>query len=49
MEMTVRQAIEIVIRVLETMRNGDIRILVRNGQITHINRTDEVFPEDRKM
>lgn len=44
--MTLKQAFEIVAWILTTMRNGEIRLYVKNGEITHVNRTEEVFHRD---
>lgn len=43
--MTLRQAFEIVVQILGTMRDGEIRLFVKHGEIKHVNRTEEVFPE----
>ena len=43
MEMTLRQAFELVVEILKTMENGEIRLFVKNGEIRHINKTEEVF------
>jgi len=44
--MTIKQAFEIVAYILTTMRHGEVRLFVKNGEITHVNRTDEVYPRD---
>lgn len=44
--MTLKQAFEIVAYILQTMKHGEIRLFVKNGQITHVNRTEEVFHRD---
>lgn len=41
--MTLRQAFELVAAILTTMKNGEIRLFIKNGEIKHINRTEEVF------
>lgn len=43
--MTLHQAFEIVVEILKTMRNGEIRLFIKNGEIKHVNRTEEVFPK----
>lgn len=43
--MTLREAFEIVAYILATMKHGEIRLFVKNGMITHVNRTEEVFPK----
>ncbi len=42
--MTLRQAFELVAEILTNMKNGEIRLFIKNGQIKHVNRTEEVFP-----
>lgn len=42
--MTLKQAFELVCIILQTMKNGEIRLFVKNGEIKHVNRTEEVFP-----
>lgn len=42
--MTIKEAFELVYAILQTMKHGEIRLFVKNGQITHVNRTEEVFP-----
>ena len=44
--MTLREAFEVVVYILKTMRHGEIRLFVKNGQITHVNRTEEVYHRD---
>lgn len=44
--MTLKQVFEIIAAILETMRHGEIRLFVKNGKITHVNRTDEVYYRD---
>ena len=41
--MTIKQAFELVYYILQTMENGEIRLFVKKGEITHVNRTEEVF------
>ena len=41
--MTIKQAFELVYHILQTMDNGEIRLFVKKGEITHVNRTEEVF------
>jgi len=42
--MTLRQVFEIVAAILPQMRSGEIRLFVKNHEITHVNKTEEVFP-----
>ncbi len=44
--MTFEEAWKLVMYILRTMEHGEIRLFVKNGKITHVNRTDEVFPHD---
>lgn len=44
--MTLKEVFEIVSYILTTMKHGEIRLFVKNGQITHVNRTEEVFHRD---
>ena len=44
--MTLKQVFEIITYILQTMRHGEIRLFVKNGEITHVNRTDEVYHRD---
>lgn len=44
--MTLKQAFEIVAYILQTMKHGEIRLFVKNGVVTHVNRTEEVFHRD---
>lgn len=44
--MNIKQAFEIVAFILLTMKHGEIRLFVKNGMITHVNRTEEVFHRD---
>lgn len=44
--MTLKQAFEVVVYILKTMRHGEIRLFVKNGEITHVNRTEEVYHRD---
>lgn len=41
--MTLQQAFELVYHIIKTMPNGEIRLFVKNGEIKHVNRTEEVF------
>lgn len=41
--MTLRQAFELVAEILTNMKNGEIRLFIKNGQIKHVNKTEEVF------
>ena len=41
--MTVKQAFEIVVYILVSMKNGEIRLLVRNGEVKYVNKVEEVF------
>lgn len=43
--MTLKEAFETVYDVLQTMQTGEIRLFVKKGEITHVNRTEEVFPK----
>lgn len=45
-EMNIKQAFEIVAFILQTMRNGEIRLLVRDGKIKYVNKVEEVFYRD---
>ena len=44
--MTLKEVFEIVSYILTTMKHGEIRLFVKNGVITHVNRTEEVFHRD---
>lgn len=44
--MTLKQVFELIVEVLKTMQHGEIRLFVKNGKITHVNRTEEVFYKD---
>ena len=44
--MTLKQAFEIVVYIMRTMKNGEIRLLVRDGKIKYVNRLEEVFYRD---
>jgi len=44
--MTLKDAFQLVAEILTTMRHGEIRLFVKNGEITHVNRTEEVFLRD---
>lgn len=41
--MTLKQTFDIIAQILKTMQNGEIRLFVKNGEIKHVNRTEEVF------
>ena len=43
--MTLKEAFETVFDVLQTMQTGEIRLFVKRGEITHVNRTEEVYPK----
>lgn len=43
--MTLKEAFETVFDVLQTMQTGEIRLFVKKGEITHVNRTEEVYPK----
>lgn len=43
--MTLKQAIELVAIWLPKMKNGEFRLYVKNGEITHVNKTEELFPK----
>ncbi len=42
--MSLEMVFYLIRKILLTMVNGEIRLFVRNGQVRHVNRTDEVFP-----
>ena len=44
--MTLKQAFEIAAFILRTMKNGEIRLLVRDGKIKYVNKVEEVFYRD---
>ena len=44
--MTLKQAFEIAHFILLTMKNGEIRLLVRDGQVKYVNKVEEVFYKD---
>ena len=44
--MSFEEAWKVVMYILRTMEHGEIRLFVKNGKVTHVNRTDEVFPKD---
>ena len=44
--MTFDEAWKLILYILRTMEHGEIRLYVKGGKITHINRTEEVFPTD---
>ena len=44
--MTIKQAFEIVYYIMRTMKNGEIRLLVRDGKIKYVNKVEEVFYRD---
>ena len=44
--MTLKQAFEVAYFIMKTMKNGEIRLLVRNGEIKYVNRVEEVFWKD---
>ena len=44
--MSLKQAFELVAGILATMKNGEIRLFIKNGEIRHVNRTEEVFPPE---
>lgn len=41
--MTLKQAFVLIADILTTMRNGEIRLFIKNGEVKHINKTEEVF------
>ena len=47
--MPTRQAFELILIILREMKNGEIRLFVKNGEITHVNRTEEVFPDTQRF
>ena len=44
--MTLKEVFEIVSYILTTMKHGEIRLFVKNGVVTHVNRTEEVSHRD---
>lgn len=44
--MSIKQVFDLVVRILATMEYGEIRLFVKHGRVTHVNRTEEVFPEE---
>ena len=44
--MTLKEAFEKVVFVLQTMENGEIHLLVRKGEIKYVNRLEEVMYRD---
>ena len=44
--MTLKQAFEIVVYIMQTMKNGEIRLLIRDGKVKYVNRLEEVFHRD---
>ena len=44
--MTIKQAFEVVYHIMREMKNGEIRLLVRNGEIKYVNKVEEVFWKD---
>lgn len=42
--MTLKQTFDIIVEILKTMQNGEIRLFIKNREIKHVNRTEEVFP-----
>ena len=42
--MTLRQAFELIAEILTTMKTGEIRLFIKNGEIKHVNKTEEIFP-----
>ncbi|MBQ6508062.1 MAG: hypothetical protein IJI07_01190 [Flexilinea sp.] len=51
--MTLKQAFEVAAYILLTMKNGEIRLLVRDNQIKYVNKLEEVrwmdLPPDTKF
>ena len=43
--MTLKQAIDLIIEILKTMNHGEIRIIVRGGEIKHVNCLQEYKAE----
>lgn len=37
---------ELIAEILKSMKSGEIRLFVKNGEVTHVNRTEEVFPPE---
>ena len=44
--MTLKQAFEIANFILQSMKNGEIRLLVRDGKVKYVNKVEEVFYRD---
>lgn len=44
--MKLTEAFEVIREILRTLRDGQIILCVRGGQIKHINKTEEVFYQD---
>ena len=44
--MTLKQAFEIAFYIMQTMKNGEIRLLVRDGKVKYVNKVEEVFYKD---
>lgn len=44
--MTLKQVFEIVVYIMQSMKNGEIRLLVRDGKVKYVNRLEEVFYRD---
>lgn len=44
--MKLKTAFELIVEIMKTMKSGEIRLFIKNGEITHVNRTEEVFPHD---
>lgn len=42
--MTLRTVFELIASILPQMRSGEIRLYVKNHEITHVNQTVEIFP-----
>ena len=45
-EMSLQTVFCLVTEILKTMKSGEIRLFVKNGEVTHVNRTEEVFPPE---
>ncbi len=44
--MTLKEAFQIVAFIMKTMKNGEIRLLVRDGAVKYVNKVEEVFFRD---
>ena len=44
--MTLKEAFEVVAYLLTVIKQGEIRLYIKNHEITHVNRSEEVFHRD---